>query len=44
SEQRRTAWMTFESLGEALDPDHPDRTIEGWQAPVRAIVLARKPG
>ena len=42
-EQRRTAWMTFESLAEALDPDRQDRTIEGWPAPVRAIVLARKP-
>lgn len=42
-EQRRTAWMTFESLAEALAPDRPDRTIEGWPAPVRAIVLARKP-
>lgn len=42
-EQRRTDWMTFESLAEALDPDRPERTLEGWPAPVRAIVVARKP-
>ncbi len=42
-EQRSTPWMTFESLAEALDPEQPDRTIEGWPAPIRAIVLARKP-
>lgn len=42
-EQRRTDWMTFESLAEALDPNRPERTLEGWPAPVRAIVVARKP-
>lgn len=40
-EQRSTAWMTFESLGEALDPDDPGRTIEGWPAPRRVVVTAR---
>jgi tRNA (mo5U34)-methyltransferase len=39
-EQRSTAWMTFESLQEALDPGDPTRTIEGWPAPRRVIVTA----
>lgn len=42
-EQRRTEWMPFESLAEALDPDDPATTVEGWPAPQRAIVVARKP-
>ncbi len=40
-EQRKTNWMTFESLTNFLDPDDPTRTIEGYPAPVRAILLAR---
>ncbi len=43
AEQRSTPWMHFESLAEALDPNNPNKTIEGHPAPVRAIVLARKP-
>ena len=43
-EQRSTRWMTFESLAQALDPDDPTRTVEGHPAPVRAAVLARRPG
>jgi tRNA (mo5U34)-methyltransferase len=39
-EQRSTDWMRFESLQEALDPDNPDLTVEGWPAPQRAIFLA----
>lgn len=39
-EQRSTEWMTFESLAEALDPDDPSRTVEGWPAPRRVIVTA----
>jgi tRNA (mo5U34)-methyltransferase len=39
-EQRSTEWMRFESLGEALDPDDPSRTVEGWPAPRRVIVTA----
>lgn len=42
-EQRSTEWMSFESLAEALDPDRPDRTVEGWPAPRRVIVLAQAP-
>lgn len=43
-EQRSTEWMSFESLREALDPDDPSRTIEGWPAPRRAVVTATSPG
>ncbi len=39
-EQRATDWMTFESLREALDPNDPTRTVEGWPAPHRAVVTA----
>lgn len=42
-EQRSTEWMPFESLQEALDPDDPTQTIEGWPAPRRAIMVASKP-
>jgi tRNA (mo5U34)-methyltransferase len=41
-EQRSTAWMTFESLEQALDPSEPSKTVEGLPAPVRAIVIARR--
>jgi len=41
-EQRRTDWMTFESLTDFLDPADPKRTIEGHPAPVRVMMLARK--
>ena len=39
-EQRSTAWMRFESLREALDPDNPTKTVEGWPAPHRVIITA----
>jgi tRNA (mo5U34)-methyltransferase len=39
-EQRSTQWMTFESLHEALDPEDPTKTVEGWPAPHRVIVTA----
>lgn len=42
-EQRTTEWMPFESLAEALDPDDPTRTVEGWPAPRRALVVCQKP-
>ena len=38
-EQRNTNWMSFESLQDFLDPDDPDKTIEGDPAPVRAVVI-----
>jgi len=40
-EQRSTEWMTFDSLAQALDPDDPSRTVEGWPAPRRVVVLAK---
>ncbi len=43
-EQRRTSWMTTESLADFLDPDSPERTCEGYPAPLRAVLTARKPG
>ena len=42
-EQRSTEWMPFESLREALDPDDPSKTVEGWPAPRRVIVTATAP-
>ena len=42
-EQRSTEWMTFESLAEALDPDDPSQTVEGWPAPHRVVLSARSP-
>ena len=39
-EQRSTQWMHFHSLAEFLDPDDPSRTIEGYPAPKRAVVIA----
>ncbi len=39
-EQRSTEWMTFESLADFLDPHDPSLTIEGYPAPLRAIVIA----
>ncbi len=43
AEQRSTEWMTFESLAEALVPDDPLQTVEGWPAPHRVVVLANAP-
>lgn len=42
-EQHRTDWMTSESLAEFLDPKDPTKTIEGYPAPRRALLIARKP-
>jgi tRNA (mo5U34)-methyltransferase len=42
-EQRTTPWMTFESLKEALEPDDPTRTVEGWPAPHRVLITATSP-
>ncbi len=43
NEQRTTPWMQFESLADFLDPHDPSKTIEGYPAPVRAIVVAERP-
>lgn len=42
-EQRRTDWMTFDSLAESLDPHQPRRTVEGLPAPLRAALLMQAP-
>ena len=42
-EQRRTDWMTTESLAEFLDPNDSSKTLEGYPAPLRAVIVARKP-
>jgi tRNA (mo5U34)-methyltransferase len=43
AEQRRTEWMTFESLDDYLDKYDKTKTVEGYPAPMRAILLADKP-
>ncbi len=43
-EQRQTDWMRFHSLKDFLDPNDPDKTLEGYPAPCRAIIVATKPG
>jgi tRNA (mo5U34)-methyltransferase len=42
-EQRQTNWMTFESLVDFLDPVDSSKTIEGYPAPVRAVLVATRP-
>lgn len=39
-EQRSTDWMTFESLENFLSPSDLSKTIEGYPAPKRAIIIA----
>jgi len=41
-EQRSTEWMTFQSLVDFLDADDQSKTIEGYPAPRRAIMVAEK--
>ena len=42
-EQRRTEWMTTESLADFLDPEDSSKTREGYPAPLRAVIIATKP-
>ncbi len=42
-EQRQTAWMKTESLIDFLDPNDHRKTVEGYPAPLRAVLIARKP-
>jgi tRNA (mo5U34)-methyltransferase len=42
-EQRATDWMTFHSLENFLDPNDNNKTVEGYPAPKRATLIARKP-
>lgn len=41
-EQRKTEWMTSDSLANFLDPDDSTKTIEGYSAPMRAVFIAKK--
>ncbi len=41
-EQRRTAWMTYESLADFLDRNDPSKTVEGHPRPQRALLIARR--
>ncbi len=43
AEQRRTKWAPYQSLEDFLDPDDDSLTIEGYPAPWRFYVHARKP-
>lgn len=40
TEQRQTDWMPFDSLAQSLLPEDPARTLEGYPAPRRAILMA----
>ncbi len=41
-EQRSTSWMTYDSLIDYLDPNDHSRTIEGYPAPMRAVITASR--
>jgi tRNA (mo5U34)-methyltransferase len=42
-EQRRTDWIKTDSLMDFLDPKDPTKTIEGYPAPLRALVRLSLP-
>ena len=42
AEQRTTPWMPYESLAAALAPEDSSRTVEGYPAPKRAVIIARR--
>lgn len=39
-EQRKTPWIASDSLETFLDPGNSRRTVEGYPAPIRAMVMA----
>ncbi len=41
-EQRQTDWMTYQSLEDFLDPNDHNKTIEGYPAPLRAVIIAEQ--
>lgn len=41
-EQRKTDWLENESLIDFLDPHDHSKTIEGYPAPQRAVIIANK--
>ena len=40
AEQRKTEWMENESLIDFLDATDHSKTIEGYPAPLRAVIIA----
>jgi tRNA (mo5U34)-methyltransferase len=40
AEQRKTSWIDSDSLDTFLDPHDDQRTVEGYPAPIRAMVVA----
>jgi tRNA (mo5U34)-methyltransferase len=40
AEQRKTPWIDSDSLETFLDPRDKNRTVEGYPAPVRAVMIA----
>mgnify|MGYP005673907209 CR=1 FL=1 len=43
TEQKTTEWSLPQSLSDFLDPQNPSQTVEGYPAPVRAILICYKP-
>jgi tRNA (mo5U34)-methyltransferase len=43
TEQRVTDWMSYESLADFLDPNDHNKTIEGYPAPKRAMLVCNVP-
>jgi tRNA (mo5U34)-methyltransferase len=43
-EQRKTKYGPVQSLEDYLDPSDPSRTVEGYPAPLRAALVAERPG
>ncbi len=41
-EQRKTAWIDSDSLDRFLDPEDSSLTVEGYPAPLRAVVVATR--
>lgn len=41
-EQRRTDWILGESLGDFLDPNDSSKTVEGYPAPKRVYIKAKR--
>ena len=42
NEQRKTEWMNYHSLADFLDVNDATKTIEGYPAPMRATIIAKK--
>lgn len=42
-EQRVTEWMEFKSLDDFLDIKDKNKTVEGYPAPIRTIIISEKP-